>query len=205
LTRANRPHRAGWRLSAILAVAALHVAILMLLIAFDHPILRSETRATSMILLRLDPSERERPEPVSRLPALINQTPMTWILPMPDIKIGAASPGPHAITPPLPGLPGGLDLSLHKEAPKKTQDDLMPSPEKRMAQFFADQAERNERENAKGPDGDDGRCFVVDNSRNTLAGTPSNGIGTNQIPDGYCNSQLSLKLLQRRNERYSPK
>lgn len=180
------------------AVALIHLGFLLALLLTDHLTFHKTPDTRPMTIYRL-PDDKPKPATVplslgalSRLP--VPSSVMTPRLDGPMILIQPQNPVPPSIR--------GFDLSPPKLSGTKplTQDDLMPSKEKRLKQFFADQEEANRmaKEPAAGED-----CQVVIASQQKAASLPS--AFNDPIPVySVCSPTQSAKALSKRNDRFAP-
>jgi hypothetical protein len=127
-------------------------------------------------------------------------------LPIPSAVMTPRLDGPMIlIQPELPLPPSlrGFDLSPPKLSATKplTQDDLMPSKEKQLKQFFADQEEahRLTKEPSAGKD-----CVAVTNVARNAASLGESAFKDPIPVEEVCSPRGSAKELSKRNDRFAP-
>lgn len=192
------------RWGGIGAVLLLHLVVLIAFLTMDHH-RKVEAIGPAMLLTRLSP---DRPAPPPAVPLLDASQRLTLSAPPLPLPPFAVRSGPGAITVPAteqPSTPRFLDFSV-KHDDKKTIEDLFPSKETRLKQFFVDQAKRDAIDNENTNGNEDGDCSVSSASAQNLSAPTSNGMSSQDvIPDVGCSKKKSYRALQERNNRYSPK
>jgi len=185
-------------------VLLLHLVVLiaLLMLTHDRP---TETIRPAMLLTRLSPTRPAPPPTVPLFDARLKPTLPSPPLITPSFALRA---GPGAITVPAaesPAAPKFLDFSI-KHDDKKTMEDLFPSKEARLKQFFIDQAKRDAIDNENTNSNEVGDCSVSSSSAQNLSAPAGNGISSQDvIPAVNCSKKKSYRALQERNDLYSPK
>ncbi len=185
-------------------VVLLHLLVLTLLLTMDHH-RRVEAIGPAMKLTRLAPTRPAPPPAVPLFDARQGPALPSPLLMMPPFALRS---GPGAITVPAgepPAAPRFLDFSV-KHDDKKTIEELFPSKETRLKQFFVDQAKRDAIDNENSNNNADGDCSVSSSSAQNLSVPTSNGISSQDaIPEIGCGKKKTYRALQERNNLYSPK
>jgi hypothetical protein len=181
------------------AVALIHLAFLTALLLTDRLTFHKVPDVRPITVYHLPDDSKPFPAPPAigsppRLPSLPSAV-MAPRLDGPLILIQPEKPLP----PSLPGLvlspkPGLAVRPL-------TQDDLLPSKEKQLKQFFADSAAENRlaREPAAGED-----CKVSINSQKNAASLGESAFKDPLPLESVCTPTASAKALSKRNDRFAP-
>ena len=181
------------------AVALIHLGFLLVLLMTDRLTFHRGPEARPMAVYRL-PDDKPKPATVplslgslSRMP--IPSAVMTPRLDGPMILIQPETPVPPSLR--------GFDLSPPRLSGARplTQEDLLPSKEAKLKQFFAESEERN-RLNREPPAGRD--CIASITSKNNAASLGESAFHDPLPLEEVCTPTQSAKALARRNDRFAP-
>lgn len=181
------------------AVALVHLAFLLALLMTDRLTFHKGPDVRPMTVYRLPDDAKPTPAPPAiGSPARLPSLPSTVMAPRLDGPLILIQPE-KPLPPSLPGLslspkPGGAVKPL-------TQDDLMPSKEKKLQQFFSDSAAENRlsREPAAGQD-----CKAVVTSQKNAASLGESAFKDPLPIEQICSPTQSAKELSKRNDRFAP-
>jgi hypothetical protein len=180
-------------------VALIHLGFLIALLLTDRLTFHKGPEARPMTVYRL-PDDKPKPATVPLSLGSLSR------LPIPSAVMTPRLNGPMILIQPETSVPPslrGFDLSPPKLSATKplTQDDLMPSKEKRLKQFFADQEEANRL--AKEPSAGEDCVASTSNARN--AASLGESAFKDPLPiESICSPRGSAKELSKRNDRFAP-
>lgn len=176
------------------AVALLHLVFLLVLLMTDRLTLHKTPDVRPMTVYRIPDTPKAAP------PSLSLGTPSR--APSLPSVLAPRLDGPMILVQPeKPALPGfqGLDLSVKPGT--KSLDDLMPSKEKRLKQFFKDQADESSLAKEL-PAGED--C-VASFAKDRQDASLGDSAFKDPLPiELICSPRGAAKALAKRNQRFAP-
>lgn len=183
------------------AVALVHLAFFTALLLTDRLTLHKMTDGKPMHLYRL-PDET----PAYSRPAIQPITPPSVAAAAPSSVLAPRLDGPMILIQPERPLPPnlrGLDFSTAPLTGPRTltQEDLLPSKEAKLKQFFKESEETHRlgNEPAAGQE-----CEVAVTSQQNAASLPDSAYHEPQPVFLVCSPTLSAKGLAKRNDRFAP-